>query len=238
MLVISLVESLFILPAHLAHLPGPDWRPTNMVDRFFAGTQGMVERGLQTFIEGPLDRALRFTTAQPLVIVAGAIGALIVSVSLVPAGLIAVIFADVVEGDFVTASLEMPDGTPASRTWEVARDLEASGLRVIERLSAEQPEGSPDLLDGGILIVGQRPRLEGGGVASQPSLNPEANVATVEFKLISAQERDITTTEVAQAWRDEVGILPYVRGVVFSGELIDLGNPIEAILSHPDPAAR
>ncbi len=235
MLVISLVESLFILPAHLAHLPGPDWRPTNMVDRFFAGTQGMVERGLQTFIEGPLDRALRFTTAQPLVIVAGAIGALIVSVSLVPAGLIAVIFADVVEGDFVTASLEMPDGTTASRTWEVARELEASGLRVIERLSAEQPEGSPDLLDGGILIVGQRPRLEGGGVASQPSLNPEANVATVEFKLISAQERDITTTEVAQAWRDEVGILPYVRGVVFSGELIDLGNPIEAILSHPDP---
>ena len=235
MLLISLVESLFILPAHLAHLPGPDWRPTNMVDRFFAGTQGMVERGLQTFIEGPLDRALKFTTAQPLVIVAGAIGALIVSVSLVPAGLIAVIFADVVEGDFVTASLEMPDGTPASRTWEVARDLEASGLRVIERLSAEQPEGAADLLDGGILIVGQRPRLEGGGVASQPSLNPEANVATVEFKLISAQERDITTTEVAQAWRDEVGILPYVRGVVFSGELIDLGNPIEAILSHPDP---
>ena len=235
MLVISLVESLFILPAHLAHLPGPDWRPTNLVDRFFAGTQGMVERGLQAFIEGPLDRALRFTTAQPLVIVAGAIGALIVSVSLVPAGLIAVIFADVVEGDFVTASLEMPDGTTASRTWEVARELEASGLRVIERLSAEQPEGSPDLLDGGILIVGQRPRLEGGGVASQPSLNPEANVATVEFKLISAQERDITTTEVAQAWRDEVGILPYVRGVVFSGELIDLGNPIEAILSHPDP---
>lgn len=236
MLVISLLESLFILPAHLSHLPGPDWRPTNAVDRFFAGAQGMVDRGLQSFIEGPLDRTLKFTTAQPLVIVAGAVGALIVSVSLLPAGLIAVIFADVVEGDFVTASLEMPDGATASRTWEVAQELEASGLQAIERLSAEQPDGSADLLDGVIVVVGQRPRIPGGGLASQPSLNPEANLATVEFKLISAQDRNITTTEVAQAWRDEVGILPHARGVVFSGNIIDLGNPIEAILSHPDPA--
>lgn len=235
MLVISLVESLFILPAHLSHLPGPDWRPTSMADRFFSTTQGIVDRGLQVFIEGPLDRALKFTTAQPLVIVAGAVGALIVSVSLLPAGLIAVIFADVVEGDFVTATLEMPDATTASRTYEVAKALEASGLQVIEELSATQPEGSPDLLDGVTLVVGQRPRIEGGGLAAEPSLNPEANIATIEFKLISAQDRDITTTEVAQAWRDEVGILPYVRSVVFSGEVLDLGNPLEAVMSHPDP---
>ena len=235
MLVISLVESLFILPAHLSHLPGPEWRPTSMADRFFSTTQGMVDRGLQAFVEGPLDRALKFTTAQPLVIVAGAVGALIVSVSLLPAGLIAVIFADVVEGDFVTATLEMPDATTASRTYEVATALEASGLRVIDGLSAAQPEGSPDLLDGVTLIVGQRPRIEGGGITAEPSLNPEANIATIEFKLIGAQDRDITTTEVAQAWRDEVGILPYVRSVVFSGEVLDLGNPLEAVMSHPDP---
>ena len=236
MLVISLVESLFILPAHLSHLPGPEWRPTSMADRFFSTTQGMVDRGLQAFVEGPLDRALNFTTAQPLVIVAGAVGALVVSVSLLPAGLIAVIFADVVEGDFVTATLEMPDATTASRTYEVAAALEASGLQVIEELSADRPEGSPDLLDGVTLVVGQRPRIEGGGLAAEPSLNPEANIATIEFKLISAQDRDITTTEVAQAWRDEVGILPWVRSVVFSGEVLDLGNPLEAVMSHPDPA--
>ena len=40
---------------------------------------------------------------------------------------------------------------------------------------------------------------------------------------------------MVQAWREEVGILPYVRGIAFSGEVIDLGNPIEAVLSHPDP---
>ena len=46
MLLISLVESLFILPKHLAHLPGPDWTPTGVVDRFFARTQGGVETGV------------------------------------------------------------------------------------------------------------------------------------------------------------------------------------------------
>ena len=72
-------------------------------------------------------------------------------------------------------------------------------------------------------------------MVAEPSLNPKPHVAAVEFKLVSAQEREISTVDVAQAWREEVGILPYIRSVAFSGEVLDLGNPVEAILSHPDP---
>ena len=126
MLLISLVESLLILPHHLSHLPGPDWVPRSAADRFFARTQGVVDRSLKRFIEGPLDRGLRFATGQPLATIAGAIAILILSVSLLPAGIVPTTFADVVEGDFVTAGLEMPDGTTAQRTYEVARELEAA----------------------------------------------------------------------------------------------------------------
>ena len=234
MLLISLVESLFILPRHLSHLHGPDWEPTGRIDRFFAGTQAGVDRALARFLNGPLNRALRFATHQPAIVVAGAVGLFVFSVSLVPAGIVATTFADVVEGDFVTATLEMPDGTTAQRTHEVAMGLEEAGQRVIERLSREQNEGSP-LLVGATVTVGQEPRVEGGGLNPAPTLNPRANIATVEFKLVSAQERDISTIAVMQAWRDEVGILPYVRGISFSGEVIDLGSPVEAVLSHPDP---
>ena len=233
MLLISLVESLFILPSHLRHLHGPEWKPTGRVDRFFAGTQARVDRALARFLNGPLNRALRFATHQPAIIVAGAIGLFVFSVSLVPAGVVPTTFADVVEGDFVTATLEMPDGTTAQRTHQVAMELEAAGQRVIERLSREQNEGVP-LLVGATVTVGQEPRVEGGGLNPAPTLNPRANIATVEFKLVSAQERDIRTIAVMQAWRDEVGILPYVRGISFSGEIIDLGSPVEAVLSHPD----
>ena len=235
MLLISLIESLFVLPNHLSRLHGPEWAPTSTVDRFFTRTQSHVDHLLRKFMDGPLDRGLQFATDQPAITLAGSIGILILSISLLPAGIVATTFADAVEGDFVTATLEMPDGTTAHRTYEVASELEAAGLRAIERLSRDRPEGAPPLLSGSTVTVGQGPRVEGGGLEPKLSLRPEGNLAAIEFKLLSAQERQISTGEVVQAWRDEVGILPHVRGIVFSGEIIDLGNPIEAVLSHPNP---
>ena len=234
MLLISLFESLLILPNHLSRLHGPEWVPTGSVDRFFARTKGHVDRQLARFVDGPLDRALGFATDQPAIVIAGALGLLILSVSLLPAGVITFSFADAVEGDFATARLEMPDGTPAKRTYEVAKELEAAGLKVIERLSGDRPDGAPHLLAGVTVTVGQGPRREGGGITPVPTLNPEANIAAIEFKLLGAQQRQIATGEVVQAWREEVGILPYVRGITFSGEVLDLGNPVEVVLSHPD----
>ncbi len=236
MLLISLAESLFILPRHLSHLHGPDWIPTNLVDRFFAYTRGFVDRWLNWFLDGPLRRALRFATDYPGVIVAASIGLLIFCLSLLPAGILPTTFADVVEGDFITATLEMPDGTPAERTYAVAMELEAAGRRVLDSLDHQRPADAPSLLSGTSITVGQMPRVEGGGLDPTPTQNPQANIATVEFKLLSTQQRNLSTIAVMQAWREAVGVLPYVRGIAFSGEVIDLGSPIAVVLSHPDPA--
>ena len=235
MLLISLAEALLILPSHLSHLHGPEWTPSNFVDRFFALIRGFIDRVLNAFVNGPMERALRFATDHPAVVMAGSVGLLVVSLSLVPAGIVPTTFADVVEGDFVTANLEMPDGTPAERTFEVAMELEQAGRRVLDRLDADRPDGEPSLLSGVTVTVGERPRVEGGGLDPTPTMNPQGNIATVEFKLLSAQERDLSTIAVMQAWREEVGIPPYVRGIAFSGEVINLGSPVEAVLSHPDP---
>ena len=234
-LLVSLVESLLVLPNHLSHLHGPEWVPTNAFDQFFTRLQGRVDVLLNRFVQGPLNRALQFATDQPMVTMAGAVGMLILSISLLPAGIVPTTLADAVEGDFVTVTLDMPDGATASRTYEVAKELEATGHRVIERLSRDRPEDAPPLLTGVTVTVGQGPRLEGGGLNPEPTLNPRANIATIEFKLLGAQHRQLSTREVVQAWREEVGVLPYVRGITFSGEVIDLGNPVEAVLSHPDP---
>ena len=234
MLLVSLVESLFVLPNHLSHLHGPDWKPTTAMDRFFTRIQNRVDRQLNRFIQGPLDRGLRFATNQPGVTLAGAAGMLVLSIALIPAGIVPTTLAADVEGDIATVVLEMPDGTTASRTYEVAQELEAAGHRVIQRLSRDRPADAPPLLTGVTVTVGQGSRLEG-GLNPEPTLNPEANIATVEFKLLSAQQREIPTGEVVQAWREEVGVLPYVRGTTFSGAIFDLGNPVEAVLSHPDP---
>lgn len=100
----------------------------------------------------------------------------------------------------------------------------------------DRPDSAPSLLSGVTVTVGQRARVKGGGLDPTPTMNPQANIATIEFKLLSAQQRDMSTIAVVQAWREEVGILPYVRRIAFSGEVINLGSPVEAVLSHPDPA--
>ena len=235
MLLVSLAESLFVLPSHLSHLPGPEWVPTSAFDRSCTWIQSRVNELLSRFVQGPLDRTLRFATDQPVVTLASAVGMLVLSISLLPAGIVPTTLAADVESDFATVTLEMPGATTASKTHEVARELEAAGHRVIERLSRDRLEDAPPLLTGVTVTVGQGPRIEGGGLNPEPTLNPQANIATIQFKLLGAQQRQISTRKVVQAWREEVGVLPYVRGITFSGELIDLGNPIEAVLSHPDP---
>ena len=234
MLMISLVESLLVMPNHLSHLPGTGWVPTFPISRFLWRTQTAVDRGLKKFVNGPLERWLGFATEQPAVVIAGAIGLLILCVSLLPAGIVRTTFVGQIEGDFVTVSLEMPDGTPAQRTYEVAMEIEAAGRRAIDRLSRDRSGNAPPLLSGVIVTVGQGAR-GAGGLAPQPSLNPQANIATVEFKLLGAQQREIATRTVQEAWRDEVGFLPYARGVTFTSDLVVLGNPVEVVLSHPDP---
>ena len=234
MLVISLIDSLLILPRHLSHLPGPDHAPAGTVGRLLERAHAGVDRPLQRFVDGPLHRVLQFATRQPAIIVAAAIGLFVVSISLVPAGVIPTRFVDVVEGDFVNATLEMPDGTTAERTLEAASEIEAAGRRVLERLSRDAPDAGP-LMEGVIVTVGQRPRVEGGGLNPALNLNPPANIAVVEFKLVSAEARDISAIAVMEAWRAEVGFLPHARGIAFSGELIDLGSPVHVAFSHPDP---
>ena len=235
-LLISLVESLLVLPNHLSHhLHGPDWVPSTGMERFVARIQNRVDSWLNSFVQGPLDRGIQFATDWPEVTVSGAVALLILSFSLVPAGIVPTTFATAVEGDFAIATLEMPDGTPAQQTYAVAQQLESAGRRAMERLSEGRPADAPPLLSGVTVVVGQRSRIETGGLNPSPTLNPESNVATIEFKLLSAQHRRITSGEVVQAWREEVGVLPHVRAVTFISEIYTLGNPVEVALSHPDP---
>ena len=236
MLVISLVESLLVLPNHLSHhLHGPGWAPRTRLEHGMAWIQGRVDSLLGRFVQGPLHRAVSFAADRPGVTLSTAIALLILCGAMLPAGIVSFTLATEVEGDFATATLEMPDGTTAERTYEVARELETAGHRAIARLSLDRPTDAPPLLSGVTITVGWRPRVEGGGLSPNPNLNPEANVATIAFKLLDAEHRRIPTGDVVRAWREEVGVLPQARGVTISGRIYDLGNPVEAALSHPDP---
>ena len=258
-LLFSLLESLLVLPNHLSGLPAGGFQERGFHNRhnrararLHKRAQARVNRGLERFVNGPLDRILRFATSRPGIVIAGGAGVLIVCIAMIPAGIVGVAFTPTVEGDLVTASLEMPEGTPRTRTASVAQELEDAGRRAVDRVSSGRSEGAgadagagavagagaEPLLTGVAVTLGGAPTTLGAAVTGPggaPESGPRAHIATVEFRLLDAERRTITASAVEQAWRDEAGDIAGYRSLSFSANLVDLGRPVHVELAHPDP---
>jgi multidrug efflux pump subunit AcrB len=237
---LSLIESLFVLPHHLSSLPDPD-EEGNRVERFFNTLQAWVDDKLSRFINGPLDTALRFATSAPSVVVAAAVGLLALAVATVPAGLVRVQFFPSVEADIVTAQVEMPQGTVAAQTREVAERVRAAGVAVADSLRQQQggdgedgegQGGGEDLLEATYLTVGSLPAEGGPEGAGFSRIQP--NRAAVQIKLLDAQQRSVSSKAFETAWRERVGQVPEAQSLSFSSSLVSVGSPVNVELSHPD----
>ncbi len=227
-LMLSLVESLLVLPHHLAHLPAPR-EPRSRAGLAVRRAQRAVDALLRRIVDGPLDRALRFATAAPAVVLAAVAALMLISMTIVGTGMVRYEFLPQIEGDVVSANIEMPVGTPSERTAEVAAQLEAAGHRVVESLSLE---AGPIPVDVSI-TVGETAQLFdplGGDAVEVPS----GHVGSVEFKLPELASRDFTSTEFQNLWREETGTLSGVRSLAFSAGALGLGLPVHLELSHPE----
>jgi multidrug efflux pump subunit AcrB len=233
-LFLSLFESLFILPNHLSHLPPPHQAAKNAVSRFFDGLQQRVDRQFQRFVHGHLDRAIRFSIGSPSIVVAGAVGLVILTVATIPAGILRIQFFPQVEGDVVSANLEMPEGTPSERTLEVAERIRLAGERVALSLEEERDPDAPDLVQGIYQVVGSRPAgggPRGGGAAGSLS----GNIAGVQIQLLDAEIRDVSSADFERRWREELGPIPEAKTLTFASSIFGAGAPVAVELSHPDP---
>ena len=228
-LMLSLVESLLVLPNHLAHLPPPR-EPEAWAGRAVKRIQQAVDATLKRVVDGPLDSTLRFAVAAPAVVLAATAGLMLLSATVVGTGLIRYEFLPQIEGDIVSANIEMPVGTPSERTASVAEQLEASGRRVLEALAGDAEPIPADVS----VTIGQAAHLFDplGGDAVEL---PRGHIGSVEFKLPELARRDFTSTEFQNLWREETGTLREVRSLAFSAGALGLGLPVHLELSHPDP---
>ena len=110
-LVLSLVEVLFILPYHLSHLPAPG---AHRAKKGLLGPvyrlQALVQKQLQRFIDGPLERSVRFAVRRPGLIVLGALSSLLLVAGLVAGRHLRFSLLPVIEGEEVVAYIEMGRG--------------------------------------------------------------------------------------------------------------------------------
>ncbi len=123
-LVFSLIETLIILPAHLAHVTKPKGG-TTLVGRLMTLQQRCAHSVLWVarYIHGPL---LRTAVRWRYLTLALFMGVFIASVGVVATGHVKQTFMPEVEGDFMQASIELPQTTPFARMEEVAAQLDAA----------------------------------------------------------------------------------------------------------------
>ena len=228
-LVGSLLESLFVLPAHLART-----RSQVLADKpshEHKHKPSYVNRKLSAFIDGPYARLLDLCLNWRYATLAVGIAALLLSLGTFTGGWLKFTLFPKVESDMLTATITMPAGTPLEKTTKVAGILENRIDQVTSELDGKRPPKAPSLLEYTVSLVGVQ---AGGRGPHGGDSETGSHVATVFVQLLEGEKRSVNAIHVANLWRKAVGALPDVVNLNFMGELFSPGNPIEVHLSAAD----
>lgn len=232
-LALSLAQALFILPRNLSSLDvSPDYRP-NLVFRLFGMVRAVVDAILQWIIRVPLDAILRLITKgfAILIPIALSVALMMGAVGLLVHGYVKFTFFPSIETDFVTASIEMNEGTTFAMTQRVAEDVRAAAERAGVEMQSRLPNDAPPVIVGINMVVGQG---LGGGGPEGGSAAGGSTLANVVVQITNPTERNWDAKEYETIWREEVGEVASVNKLTVSAELIGAGDPVSIELSLPD----
>jgi len=220
---VSLVESLFILPAHLAHR----FRKT-LFWKVAAAPSVACNTLLKQLIHGPYVRYLRFALSHRYLTVSGAIAILILSVGVVFSGYVRFSYLPRVDSDLVKVQAILPLGVPVEKSEQVQRLLIEGARRAVRQTGEEQivrgiftQIGAPL---GVIDPVGDS-RIKGEG----------SHIVAAQMLLVPSDKREVSGIELAKIWRKEVGELPELESISFDATIASgAGRPVDIQLSHPE----
>lgn len=185
-LCISIIEAMCIMPAHLA---GMRKNPVGFV-KIIRNLQLKIATIFEMFVEKYIRKLIVFAVNKRYIICAIAIAMLLITVGYVASGRMRYTMMPEVEGDTVTASIRMADGSPVARMESVMDDF----LKKTDDVIAQFPENS---------VIGVHASIAGG------------SSATVRTFLKPATERDYVSSEFASAWRKAIGEIPGVEAMSF-----------------------
>ena len=231
-LLLSLLESLFVLPHHLSHLRATRPMPGRLP--WLHHAQERVQGALQRFVEGPLHSMVVFAVRRWGLILAGCAASLILVGGLVAGRHLRVSFFPEVVGDQVTAQVRLPVGSPSAQTLEAAREVERAGWAAVHSIETNRSGGGPPLAKGSLLSVGVRPSAQYNPQAITEVELVQSHIAEVTLQLAPASTRTVSAFDIEQAWRDSARAIPGAGTVTFNAELVNLGSAVQIELSHPE----
>jgi multidrug efflux pump subunit AcrB len=226
-LAVSLIESLLILPAHLSF-----GRATNSVGVMFGfidrARKGFTNR-LDNFINGFYHRFLLRCIKHRYITLASAISIFFMAIGIVGGGIVKFEFMPRVDADFITASIDMPIGTPVEDTERAHDYVVQKAQDVINEFNRGLPEGNSILrhifsLIGSSIIYGH----------SGESTRSGSHFSEIIMMLTQGEKRDIKSAEVARTWRSSAADVPGADSVTFQFDLVRFGQNIDIRLAHDD----
>jgi multidrug efflux pump subunit AcrB len=209
-LVFSLIESLIILPAHLAHVTKPNPQGTSLMSRLMRLQQRCAHSVIWVAenIHGPLVRSavrVRYLTWATFAAI------MILAVGLMASGRVKQTFMPEVEGDFLQATITLPQTTPFSRMEQVAEQLDAA-RRALEQQTDEVAVEDPN--------TGHMSR----GVVRSWSQSIEENSIRAYVGLTPPETRpQLKSREITEQLEQLLGEVPDAEEVSFS--LSGSGSP-------------
>jgi multidrug efflux pump subunit AcrB len=227
-LLFSLAESFFVLPAHLMHSHAPHRKPTRferLVD--FAERPGRrVSAWLERMIETRYKPTLAFCLDHRYTVWSGALALFMLTIGLVGGGVVPFNFFPTLEGDVISASVRMPYGAPVERTLAAREALEASLQQTIDEL----PEQG--LVLGTFTRVGE---ISGGGGPAGDMSEVGGHLLGIEVNLVGSGEREISAEEFAAQWSKRTPPIPGAELVSFNSSFgPGAGAAVDIQLMHSD----
>lgn len=206
--IVSWVESLYILPSHLAHSKG---EPSNRLAAFFYRQQRKFSRGLVRFINNVYGPILSACLRWRYLSFAAGITLLMIVFGWVFSGRMGIILMPRVESDYSVVTATLPYGSPMEKVVAVRDKLVSS----LEKVVAEN--GGTDLVTDIFTHI-------------------DANEVEVSAFLADAEIRTMSTTEMTKAWRETTGPLIGLQSLRFQFDRggPGSGKGLSVELSHRD----
>ena len=219
-LLMSLVEVFFILPAHLSH--GRPWSRWPL-DVF----QNRVGSAVKRFRDARLVPAIAQAVRHRYLTVLGGVALLAVAAALMATGQVRFFFFPSLESNRMRADLDFPVGTPFEVTRAAAERLVAAAYTTNAQV------GGTSFRSVSVTIGG---RTADGGGPGGGGLSIASNVASVQLVLNDEPLRTLSAQELERIWRGNTGEIAGAERLSYEAEFFGPGGDVEYELAHQDDA--
>ncbi|MFS1523808.1 efflux RND transporter permease subunit [Microbulbifer sp. 2304DJ12-6] len=209
-LAFSLVECLFILPAHLRNL-----KPRTKLGRF-GRVQKRIADGIVHFAHNHYRRIGQWAVERRYLTLSIFIATLMIGIGMFGSGWVKKGFMPDIESDEVTVNVVMPEGAPYSRALEILAQLQDAEKRLEEE-------------------VNQRTNGQGALIENWYTRSRRDSVIAI-VQLAPPEMRDMSAKDAALRLRELIGEIPDAKEVSVRYALNDSGPGFELSIRHSDLA--